>query len=67
VEITPHSRLDRDLGIDSLGRAGLILRIERGLQVQLPPGALAEAEHSGNGFATAGMGQRRSTSYSSQE
>jgi 1-acyl-sn-glycerol-3-phosphate acyltransferase len=43
VEITPQSRLDRDLGIDSLGRAELILRIERGLQVQLPPTALSEA------------------------
>lgn len=67
VEITPQSRLDRDLGVESLGRAELILRNERGLQVQLPAAAPAEAGHSGNDFATAGLGQRRSISYSSQE
>jgi len=44
IEVSPQSRLDRDLGIDSLGRAELILRVERGLGVQLPPAALSEVE-----------------------
>ncbi|MDJ0611025.1 MAG: AMP-binding protein [Kiloniellales bacterium] len=38
------SRLDRDLGIDSLGRSELLLRIERGFQVRLPEELLSEAE-----------------------
>ena len=36
VDVKQSSRLDRDLGIDSLGRTELILRIERRLAVQLP-------------------------------
>jgi 1-acyl-sn-glycerol-3-phosphate acyltransferase len=39
-----ESRLDRDLGIDSLGRAELLSRIERAFRVRLPQSALAEAE-----------------------
>lgn len=38
------SRLDRDLGIDSLGRAELIARIEREFSVRLPEHTLNEAE-----------------------
>ncbi len=48
VEITPRSRLDRDLGIDSLGRTELILRIERALHARLPPAALAQVETVGD-------------------
>jgi 1-acyl-sn-glycerol-3-phosphate acyltransferase len=39
-----ESRLDRDLGIDSLGRAELLSRIEHAFQVRLPQSVLAEAE-----------------------
>ena len=35
-EISLSSRLERDLGIDSLGRTELILRLERGFGVRLP-------------------------------
>ncbi|HYA73861.1 MAG TPA: AMP-binding protein, partial [Roseiarcus sp.] len=42
------SRLDRDLGIDSLGRTELILRIERAFGVRLPIDAMAEAETVGD-------------------
>jgi 1-acyl-sn-glycerol-3-phosphate acyltransferase len=44
IDVTPRSRLDRDLGIDSLGRTELILRIERALRVRLPPAAISEVE-----------------------
>ena len=42
------SRLDRDLGIDSLGRSELLLRIEAAFQVRLPEALLAEAETVGD-------------------
>ena len=48
MTITPASRLDRDLGIDSLGRTELILRIEHACGVRLPPATLAEAETVGD-------------------
>jgi 1-acyl-sn-glycerol-3-phosphate acyltransferase len=38
------SRLERDLGIDSLGRTELILRIERAFRVRLPLRIVGEAE-----------------------
>jgi 1-acyl-sn-glycerol-3-phosphate acyltransferase len=44
LEVQWESRLDRDLGIDSLGRAELLSRIEREFRVRLPQSALAEAE-----------------------
>jgi len=44
LEVQWESRLDRDLGIDSLGRAELLSRIERAFRVRLPQSALAEAE-----------------------
>lgn len=42
--ISLESRLDRDLGIDSIGRAELIIRIENAFDVSLPSRVLAEAE-----------------------
>jgi 1-acyl-sn-glycerol-3-phosphate acyltransferase len=42
--VTLASALDRDLGLDSLARMELLLRIERGLQVQLPEDTLQSAE-----------------------
>ncbi len=42
------SRLERDLGIDSLGRSELLLRIEAAFQVRLPEALLAEAETVGD-------------------
>jgi acyl carrier protein len=44
VELGAHSRLERDLGIDSLGRSELILRIERALRVDLPIAEINEIE-----------------------
>ena len=42
--IEPSSRIERDLGIDSLGRTELILRIERAFRVRLPAQTIGEAE-----------------------
>ena len=35
IDVQPSSRIERDLGIDSLGRTELILRIERAFRVRL--------------------------------
>jgi len=44
VEVSLDSRLDRDLGIDSLARVEVGLRIERAFGVRVPDDALAGAE-----------------------
>jgi acyl carrier protein len=44
IDIAPSSRIERDLGIDSLGRTELILRIERAFRVRLPAQTIGEAE-----------------------
>jgi hypothetical protein len=44
----PASRLDRDLGIDSIGRTELVLRIERLLRLKLPASVLTETETVGD-------------------
>lgn len=44
IEISPASRIERDLGIDSLGRTELILRVERAFRVRLPGALIGEAE-----------------------
>jgi len=44
IEIVPSSRIERDLGIDSLARTELILRIERAFHVHLPSQTIGEAE-----------------------
>jgi acyl carrier protein len=43
-DVTLSSRLDRDLGIDSLGRTELVLRIERKFHVRLAVDAVAEMD-----------------------
>jgi len=43
-DVTLTSRLDRDLGIDSLARTELVLRIERAFQVRLNVTEVAEME-----------------------
>lgn len=43
VAVTLDSDLDRDLGLDSLGRAELVLRIDRMFKVRLPDRLLADA------------------------
>ena len=48
IEVSPSSRLERDLGIDSLGRTELILRIERSFHVQLSSAAAGAAETVGD-------------------
>jgi acyl carrier protein len=44
VRITLNSSLDRDLGLDSLARVELLLRIERAFGVRLPENTLQVAE-----------------------
>jgi 1-acyl-sn-glycerol-3-phosphate acyltransferase len=44
LEVRWDSRLDRELGVDSLGRAELLARVERTFRVRLPESALGEAE-----------------------
>src|SRR6516164_5277911 len=48
IDVRLSSRLDRDLGIDSLGRTELILRIERAFRVRLPISVVGEAETVGD-------------------
>src|SRR5450830_1959702 len=44
IDVLPSSRIERDLGIDSLGRTELILRVERAFRVRLPAQTIGEAE-----------------------
>ncbi len=48
IEVAPSSRIERDLGIDSLGRTELVLRIERAFRVRLPAQTIGEAETVGD-------------------
>ncbi len=48
MDVSASSRLERDLGIDSLGRTELILRIERAFGVRLPAAAGGAAETAGD-------------------
>jgi 1-acyl-sn-glycerol-3-phosphate acyltransferase len=48
VAIELDSDLDRDLGLDSLGRAELILRIDRVFKVRLPDRLIGEADTPGD-------------------
>ncbi len=48
MDLSASSRLERDLGIDSLGRTELILRIERAFGVRLPAAATGAAETAGD-------------------
>jgi 1-acyl-sn-glycerol-3-phosphate acyltransferase len=43
VRVALDSAFDRDLGVDSLGRAELLLRVERAFGVRLPEGAITRA------------------------
>ena len=52
-DISLSSRLERDLGIDSLGRTELILRLERGFGVRLPIGLVGAANTVGDLLARA--------------
>jgi len=47
-DVTLSSRLDRDLGIDSLGRTELIMRIERVFRTRLPVRIMGEANTVGD-------------------
>ncbi len=44
IDVDASSRIERDLGIDSLGRAELVLRIERAFRMRLPAQTIGEAE-----------------------
>src|SRR6516165_11880901 len=52
------SSLERDWGFDSLSRAELLLRIERGFSVHLPEQLLSEAESLSDVLAALGGAQR---------
>jgi non-ribosomal peptide synthetase component F len=54
MAVAPASRLERDLGIDSLGRTELILRIERAFRVRLPVETVGEADTIDNLLAALG-------------
>ena len=43
VAVTLDSDLDRDLGLDSLGRTELVLRLDRAFKIRLPDRLLADA------------------------
>jgi 1-acyl-sn-glycerol-3-phosphate acyltransferase len=47
-DVALSSRLDRDLGIDSLGRTELIVRIERVFRTRLPVSIMGEADTVGD-------------------
>src|SRR6516165_4553935 len=53
-----ESSLERDWGFDSLSRAELLLRVERGFSVHLPEQLLSEAESLGDVLAALGGAQR---------
>jgi len=57
ISITPSSRLQQDLGIDSLGRMELILRIERVFQRRLPVSVMGEADTVGDILAALAQAQ----------
>ncbi len=44
IEVGASSRIERDLGIDSLARTELVLRLERAFRVRLHAQAIGEAE-----------------------
>ncbi len=48
LRVTLGASLDRDLGLDSLGRVELLLRLERELRVRLLESVLAEASTAGD-------------------
>lgn len=48
IDIRPASRLERHLGIDSLGRTELILRIEQRFSIRLDVSAMAEVDTVGD-------------------
>lgn len=48
IDVARSSRIERDLGIDSLGRTELILRIERAFRMRLPLRIVGEAETVGD-------------------
>ena len=54
-----QDKLDRDLGIDSLGRAELLLRIEHAFGIRLPPGTISEAQTVGDLLAAVQKGMPR--------
>jgi 1-acyl-sn-glycerol-3-phosphate acyltransferase len=47
-EVLLTDTLDRDLGIDSLGRTELLLRIEHAFRIRLPSGTISEAQTVGD-------------------
>jgi 1-acyl-sn-glycerol-3-phosphate acyltransferase len=56
ARITAASRIDRDLAIDSLGRAELLRRIEQAFDVSLPDALLGTAETVGD--LLSGLGEK---------
>ncbi|MDA1315911.1 MAG: AMP-binding protein [Acidobacteria bacterium] len=65
LRITAASRLDRDLAIDSLGRAELLRRIERVFDVSLPDELLGTAETVGD--LLCGLGEQATSGVASAQ
>ncbi len=64
IDISSSSRLQQDLGIDSLGRAELILRIERAFRLRLPISVMGEADTVGDILAALDQAQLEPVSLS---
>ena len=58
-DVSLQATLDRDLGIDSLGRTELLLRVERAFGIRLPPGTISEAQTVGDLLAAVQKGAPR--------
>jgi acyl carrier protein len=48
LDVSASTRLERDLGIDSLARTELIMRLERSFRIRLPGEVITEAETVGD-------------------
>jgi len=59
AEVLLQDTLDRDLGIDSLGRTELLLRIEHAFGIRLPRGTISEAQTVGELLAAVQKGAPR--------
>lgn len=59
IQVSPSSRLDRDLGLDSLARVELWSRVEARMGLRVPDRLLAEAETVGDLLAAVGSTQER--------
>src|SRR5215207_161618 len=67
IVISKSSRLDRDLGIDSLARAELLLRLEEVFQTRVPKAIITDAETVGDITAALGKSEWKPESVPSSQ